>query len=172
MLLTALSSTLHRHSCWQVLSSALNTMYPNSTVLFMGTMTTPRGIINNNPLNIRKGCKWIGLRPTQTDKSFCQFTSMIYGVRAGFITLRTYIRKHKCNTIETIISRWAPPKENNTTAYIRAVAKRTKLATYLPIRIEDKRAMCALLSAMIEVECGRAIDMDIIEDGYKLAFPR
>lgn len=138
----------------------------------MATIKTTRGIRNNNPLNIRKGCKWIGLRPTQTDKSFCQFTSMIYGVRAGFITLRTYIRKHKCKTIEDIISRWAPPKENDTTAYIRAVARRTRLVTYLPIRIADKRAMCALLSAMIEVECGRSIDMDIIEDGYKLAFPQ
>lgn len=97
---------------------------------------------------------------------------MVYGVRAGFITLRTYIRKHKCNTIETIIARWAPPKENNTTAYISAVAKRTRLATYLPIRIEDKRIICALISAMIEVECGRSIDMDTIEDGYKLAFPQ
>lgn len=136
----------------------------------MAKNMTPRGIRNNNPLNIRKGCKWIGLSPKQTDKSFCQFTSMVYGVRAGFITLRTYICKHKCNTIEKIISRWAPQKENDTAAYIRAVAKRTRLATDLPIRIEDKKELCSLVSAMIEVECGRSVDMTTIELGYVYAF--
>lgn len=132
---------------------------------------TPRGIRNNNPLNIRKGCKWIGLRPTQTDKDFCQFTSMVYGIRAGFITLRTYICKHKCNTIEKIISRWAPQKENDTAAYIRAVTKRTRLDIKWPIRIEDRTELCSLVSAMIEVECGRSVDIDTIQMGYNLAFP-
>lgn len=135
----------------------------------MAKTTTPRGIRNNNPLNIRKGCKWIGLRPTQTDKEFCQFTSMVYGIRAGFITLRTYICKHKCNTIEKIISRWAPRNENDTAAYIKAVAKRTKLATDLPLRITDKKELCSLVSAMIEVECGRSVDIDTIRIGYILA---
>lgn len=136
----------------------------------MTKMMVPRGIRNNNPLNIRKGSRWIGLSPKQTDKSFCQFTSMVYGVRAGFLTLRTYICKHKCNTIEKIISRWAPPKENNTAAYISAVAKRTRLATDLPIRIADKKELCSLVSAMIEVECGQSVDMNTIEKGYLIAF--
>ena len=137
----------------------------------MAKNVTPRGIRNNNPLNIRKGCKWKGLRPTQTDKEFCQFTWMVYGIRAGFITLRTYICKHKCNTIEKIISRWAPRKENDTAAYIRAVAKRTKLATDLPLHIEDKKELCSLVSAMIEVECGRSVDIDTIRMGYNLVYP-
>lgn len=170
MLPTALSSILHKHSFWQAQSSDLNTTFRNSIASYMAKNMTPRGIRNNNPLNIRKGCRWIGLSPKQTDKSFCQFTSMVYGVRAGFITLRTYICKHKCNTIEKIISRWAPRNENDTAAYIRAVAKRTKLATDLPIRLEDKRIMCALISAMIEVECGRSVDMTTIELGYVYAF--
>lgn len=136
----------------------------------MAKKTIPRGIRNNNPLNIRKGCKWIGLRPTQTDKEFCQFTWLVYGIRAGFITLRTYIRKHKCNTIEKIISRWAPRKENDTAAYIRAVAKRTRLAIDLPLRIEDKKELCSLVSAMIEVECGCSVDIDTIRMGYNLAY--
>lgn len=138
----------------------------------MAKNVTPRGIRNNNPLNIRKGCKWIGLKPTQTDKEFCQFTCMVYGIRAGLITLRTYICKHKCNTIEKIISRWAPRKENDTAAYIRAVAKRTSLATDLPLRIEDKKELCSLVSAMIEVECGRSVDIDTIRMSYNLAFSK
>ena len=37
----------------------------------------PRGIRNNNPLNIRRTAKdqWKGLRAQQTDASFCQFDS-------------------------------------------------------------------------------------------------
>ena len=44
----------------------------------------PRGIRNNNPLNIRRTAKdqWKGLRAQQTDASFCQFESLEYGWRA------------------------------------------------------------------------------------------
>ena len=40
----------------------------------------PRGIRNNNPLNIRRTAKdqWKGLRAQQTDASFCQFDSLEY----------------------------------------------------------------------------------------------
>ena len=45
----------------------------------------PRGIRNNNPLNIRRGKdQWKGLRAQQTDASFCQFESLEYGWRAAF----------------------------------------------------------------------------------------
>ena len=53
----------------------------------------PRGIRNNNPLNIRRTAKdqWKGLRAQQTDASFCQFERMEYGWRAAFYLLtRTY----------------------------------------------------------------------------------
>ena len=36
----------------------------------------PRGIRNNNPLNIRKGNNWKGERPNQTDKAFEEFETM------------------------------------------------------------------------------------------------
>ena len=88
----------------------------------------PRGIRNNNPLNIRKGNNWKGERPHQTDKAFEEFQSMEFGIRAGFIILRKYINGYfgltaKHNTIEKIIRRWAPPSENATQNYIDFVAK-------------------------------------------------
>ena len=45
----------------------------------------PRGIRNNNPLNIRRTAKdqWKGLRAQQTDASFCQFESLEFGWRAA-----------------------------------------------------------------------------------------
>lgn len=47
--------------------------------------TTPRGIRNCNPLNIRRSAaKWKGLCAQQNDASFCQFESMEWGWRAAF----------------------------------------------------------------------------------------
>lgn len=83
-----------------------------------------RGIRNNNPANIRRGCNWKGLAETQTDKEFCQFTTMTWGVRALLITLRTYVVKHHLHTVREIITRWAPPSDgNNTEKYIEFVEK-------------------------------------------------
>lgn len=91
-------------------------------------MGTPRGIRNNNPLNIRIGNKWKGLKTPNTDGAFDQFISVYWGYRAAFIILRNYINKYKCNTICEIIARWAPSKENNTNAYIKTVCRKTGYA--------------------------------------------
>ena len=95
-------------------------------------MKTPRGIINNNPANIRRGSAWKGLVPyvinsqnkqRVRDKSFCQFVNVEYGIRALIVLLRTYYFNHKLCTIEKIIFRFAPLSENNTYAYIANVVK-------------------------------------------------
>lgn len=88
-------------------------------------MGIPRGIRNNNPLNIRIGNKWKGLKTPNTDGAFDQFISVQWGYRAAFVILRNYINKYKCNTVAKIIARWAPSKENNTAAYIKTVCKKT-----------------------------------------------
>ena len=83
----------------------------------------PRGLRNNNPLNIRRsGDKWQGLKALQEDREFFQFTEMKYGWRAAFRLLcHTYYGQYKLRTIKDIIYRWAPLKENNTPAYVRRV---------------------------------------------------
>ena len=88
----------------------------------------PRGIRNNNPLNIRRTAKdqWMGLRAQQTDASFCQFESLEFGWRAAFYLLtRTYYHKYRLYTIRKIISKWAPPNENLTATYIQNVCRLT-----------------------------------------------
>ena len=83
-----------------------------------------RGIRNCNPGNIRKGCKWKGLKFIQKDPDFCQFQSMKWGLRALCVTLRTYVRTHKRKNVSLIIQRWAPPEDhNNTAAYIDRCAR-------------------------------------------------
>ena len=85
--------------------------------------TVPRGIRNNNPLNIRlTATRWVGMRAKQEDKGFCQFNSMAYGWRAAFMLLFSYYYKHGLKTVRDIISRWAPPSDGNITeAYINSV---------------------------------------------------
>ena len=95
--------------------------------------TLPRGLRNNNPLNIRHSAsRWQGARVEQTDKSFVQFTSMKMGYRAAWRILETYYKhfeaQHKPFTPRNIIYRWAPPNENDSEAYLRRVCRLTNLA--------------------------------------------
>lgn len=129
----------------------------------------PRGIRNNNPLNIRIGNKWLGEVPCPTDNEFEQFTRMEYGVRAGFLLIKRYIERYHLNTIELIVNRWAPPSENKTYAYIASVGRLSGIRTDKILRFYDKVEMVSLVDAMIVVECGQHIDMDIISKGYMLA---
>ena len=104
-------------------------------------MSLPRGIRNNNPLNIRRSKdQWKGIADAQTDRAFCQFKSLEYGWRAAFYLLtRTYYHKYRLYTIRTIIRRWAPPGENNTEAYIANVSRLTGIDPDEPIGIPSER---------------------------------
>ena len=111
----------------------------------------PRGIRNNNPLNIRIGNVWLGEEPNPTDPDFEQFTSMVYGVRAGFILLRRYIRHY------------------NTTKYIDTVCEVSGIPQDATLDYYDKEQMFRLVDAMIYVECGQHISEQHIRDGYRFA---
>ena len=122
----------------------------------------PRGIRNNNPLNIRLSKdRWQGQSPPSTspegEKAFCVFESMAYGWRAAFVILcRTYYNKYKLRTIRALITRWAPPKENNTEAYIRRVTDRIGIGadTVLGSPQEQPAQWMMIAMAMAIVECG------------------
>ena len=129
----------------------------------------PRGIRNNNPLNIRVGNNWKGEVSQPTDHTFEQFTEMKWGVRAAFIVLRNYIVRHKLNTIRKIITRWAPSNENDTAKYIATVCRRTNLQPDDTISYDNTCQMMAMLLAMCYVENGREISLDDAVDGWMLA---
>lgn len=128
----------------------------------------PRGIRNNNPLNIRIGNTWLGERQNPTDPAFEEFVSIEYGYRAAFLILRRYIRRYKRQTIAAIISTWAPPSENATQRYIDFVANKMGIAPDVPILFEDKEAMTQLVAAMQIMECGVPADMDKVSRGYDM----
>ncbi|MBO4462672.1 MAG: hypothetical protein J5797_00565 [Prevotella sp.] len=135
----------------------------------------PRGLRNNNPLNIRRTGKdqWKGLAEVQNDRSFCQFKSLEWGWRAAFYLLtRTYYHTHRLYTIRGIISRWAPPQDhNNTEAYIRNVSRLTGIGPDEPIGIPSQQpARWMMLGmAMAIQECGTdSLDYFAMLRGWEL----
>lgn len=129
----------------------------------------PRGIRNNNPLNIRIGNVWLGEVREPTDPDFEQFISMFYGVRASFILIRRYIKHYKRTTIPAIISAWAPASENNTQRYIDNVSQLSGIPIDAQLNFNDEERMVALVDAMIVQECGRHVDREILRKGYRAA---
>ena len=134
----------------------------------------PRGIRNNNPLNIRRsGDKWQGLKAQQEDREFFQFSEMKWGWRAAFRLLcHTYYGRYKLKTIRALITRWAPPKENNTEAYIRRVTDRIGIGPdrELGSPQEHPAQWMMIAMAMAIVECGTAqLDYLSMLKGFELA---
>ena len=118
-----------------------------------------RCIRNNNPLNIRRGtARWKGMSKRDDDEDFEQFETMAYGWRAAFILLgRTYYEKYHLNTIQKIISRWAPACENKTDAYMMYVSINVGINECDPLP-SPKLAPAIWMRiawAMFEVEAGR-----------------
>ena len=133
----------------------------------MNKRPIPRGIRNCNPLNIRIGNVWLGEVTNPTDNEFEQFVSMFYGLRAGFILLRRYIRRYHLTTVPDIISRWAPGSENNTVKYIDTVCQLSGIAPDTQLDYSDEDTMVNLVDAMILVECGQHVDRSTIIKAYR-----
>ena len=135
----------------------------------------PRGIRNNNPLNIRRTAKdqWKGLRAQQTDASFCQFERLEYGWRAAFYLLtRTYYHKYRLYTIRMIISKWAPPQENLTSTYIANVSRLTGIPPDEPIGIpsdQPQRWMALGVAMAIQENGTDSLDYFAMLRGWGLA---
>ena len=136
-----------------------------------------RGQRNNNPLNIRHSKdKWQGAAMTQTDTDFVQFETMAYGYRAAWRVLESYWKHFHCTkqyyNVKNIITRWAPPTENDTQTYIRTVLRLTGLGgnEHLPqpSRGVDTERLEKLVAAMTTMECGipyGEVDMKAIREG-------
>lgn len=128
----------------------------------------PRGIRNNNPLNIRIGNVWLGEVQIPTDPDFEQFVSMAYGIRAAFVLMRRYIKHYKRTTVPEVIAAWAPSTENNTQHYIDAVCSITGFDQSTQLHFEDIDQMVCLIEAMIQIECGQSVSHDIVVRAYKM----
>ena len=139
-------------------------------------MKTPRGLRNNNPLNIRRNKKteWIGQCGKQEDRAFVQFRSMAYGYRAAFKILQNYRVLYDCMTLRQFIQRWAPPAENNTDAYVKSVARTADVRpdALLPSPRKARALWVKIVAGMHLVENGMMPVASQIEEGWDLAFAK
>ena len=126
----------------------------------------------NNPLNIRRtSVKWRGELPSHLGEgkgergSFCHFSSLEYGLRAAFCILRTYALKHRCSCVRDIVTRWAPPSENDTERYIRNVCLWTGFGGYQRL---TEAEWPALVTAMARMESGVTLDPEMVMRAYEL----
>ena len=111
-------------------------------------------IAKNNIFNIRKGPRaWKG--ETGARNGFVEFETREYGIRAWIVLMRTYRQKHRCATVRAIITRFAPPSENNTQAYIKYCSERAYKSetTWLSTTADYVRLGCA----MAQMETGTVL---------------
>jgi hypothetical protein len=84
---------------------------------------TARGLRNNNPFNLVKtAIQWQG-KVKGTDSRFETFATVQQGIRAGVLDIVGDIGNKKLDTINKLITVYAPRFENDTNAYINYVSK-------------------------------------------------
>jgi len=130
----------------------------------------PRGIRNNNPGNIRYSSRnnWLGKIPFQqnldADRAFEQFKELRFGIRAKMILIYNDLAAGK--TITQLIHEFAPPFENNTTAYINTVATQTKLPVNAKIVLTEDNLL-KIAKAINRVENGTQNEKYITDQDWK-----
>lgn len=137
---------------------------------FSGNPDYPIGMRNNNPGNLRPSFPpWIG--QTGSDNNFCTFSDLSYGLRAMAIDLSNKIENDGLDTIVSIITKYAPPSENDTQSYINAVVASTGWDPNAPIVLNSSN-LAALMQAQIQVEQGspyaQMITLDDINQGISM----
>jgi hypothetical protein len=93
------------------------------------------------------------LRPVGANTGFQQFATPEEGVAALDKNLQAY-GKQGINTVAGVISKWAPPNENNTQAYIADVSQRLGIKPDQPLDMGNPMVRQALGSAIAIHEQG------------------
>jgi len=118
--------------------------------------TITRGVRNNNPGNIdhSDANKWLGELPVdkKIESRFCRFDTPENGIRALTKLLLNYNKKYGIDTVTGIINRWAPPGENDTTSYIKAVAISARTTPDAKVNFKDAPTMAGIVKAIIKHE--------------------
>lgn len=101
----------------------------------------PLGLRTNNPGNLRPGGRQ------------ARYATPEEGIAALGDQLRRY-GKRGWNTVSSILSRYAPPSENDTAAYVAAVSRATGFAPGQALDLNDARTLQKLSAAIIKHENG------------------
>jgi hypothetical protein len=132
-------------------------------------MTDALGLRSFNPGNIRAdSIPWKG-QVGVNSHGFCVFDTMANGIRALARNLIAYQTKHDLRTVAEIITRWAPPNENDTEAYIAAVAARVGVSRFFELDLQNKGILYTLVDGIIEHENGSRCTMEDMNAGIDAA---
>ena len=124
-----------------------------------------RGLRNNNPGNLKQtATNWQGQIKPSADPPFAQFSDPVWGARAMIILVKRTYRGYGLNTIRAIITRYAPPSENDTEAYISAVVGKTGLSANRVLSTEDDYKR--VIQAMAAVENGVPVNAALPDTLY------
>lgn len=123
---------------------------------------------NLNPGNI----EFHGQKGATKNGRFAKFETVEAGVAQMYRQLAKYEREGR-NTIEKIISRWAPESENGseTEAYIREVSKRMGIDRNAQISMANPAQAASLISAMAKQESGWSLTDRQLWGGIGQAHP-
>lgn len=149
----------------------------------MTTITTPRGVRNNNPGNIDYNPRnaWqgqLGLEVGVPSPRFARFDTPENGIRALGKLLINYRGKDGMpgvggpgiDTVRETITRWAPGNENNTEAYIAAVARRLGVNANDVIDVRKMATLRVMVTSIISHECaGFAYPEAVLAEGLRRA---
>ncbi len=130
--------------------------------------TLPRGVRNNNPVNIEYNAvnDWEGQRGS--DGRFVIFTNPAFGFRAGARVLRSYHRQGY-RTLSQMINRFAPSHENDTSNYVINVSKWTDIDANEMVDVTTSEQLAVLLHAMSRMEVGSYYALDMARKGVEMA---
>lgn len=134
-----------------------------------------RGFRNRNPGNIDYNVRnrWqgqVGIETTGSPPRFAVFESHEFGIRALAALLTTYQDRHGLRTVRAIINRWAPGNENNTDAYVTAVARKIGVSERDTLDLHTYAHMRPLVEAIIAHELGGQPYSDaVLDEGLRRA---
>mgnify|MGYP004508048663 CR=1 FL=1 len=134
----------------------------------MNEKNLPRGIRNRNPGNIRRGKTRYKGEAQGCDAAFKSFATMQWGYRAIFVLLHTYAVRYGLRTIRGMISRYAPPEENDTRNYVDKVAALSKTDADRLIDTLRAEDMIPIVEAISRVENGIDADKEQVFRGWEL----
>ena len=122
-------------------------------------MTDPRGLRDNNPGNLEIGGPVFLGQVEPPDGVYLRFADPVSGLRAIIKRLQAYQLEDGCVTVREMISRWAPPEDNNPTEqYIANVASALGFtpdqANTVPVDLGNVANLEALLKAITTQEQG------------------
>jgi len=130
-------------------------IYPVDGPASQYAQSLKRGERNNNPGNLNFAGQ-AGAMLEGSGGRFAKFQSAYDGLRAMARQLMLYA-KRGINSVEGIISTWAPSSENNTGAYVNSISSRLGVDPKAALNLQNPQVLSQLMNGIIHHENGRNI---------------